>query len=251
MIRTILIVLLIVFDVVISIPIQLIVLLLGFTPAALSANKFAFKLAQMAISVMGFVSGARVEVTGLENIPKDRAVLYAGNHNSYFDIILTIYRLPGLTGYISKKALLKVPLVNVWMIITRCLFLDRDDMKSGVKMIQDAVKNINDGVSMFIFPEGTRNKTGDERNMAPMKDASFKIAEKSLCPVVPVAITGTANVYEAHQPYVRSADVTIDFGVPVYPEELDAKERKHMGSLVQGRILEMIEKRKAEDCNRD
>jgi len=245
MIRLILIAITVIFDVVVSIPIQLLTWLFSFTPIGKYTDRIAFKIAQLAIGFLGFESGARVEVTGIENIPKDRAVLYAGNHNSYFDIILTICRLPGLTGYISKKDLKKVPLVNVWMIITHCLFLDRDDMKSGVKMIQDAVANINNGISMFIFPEGTRNKTGDERNMAQMKDASFKIAEKSLCPVIPVAITGTANLFEAHKPYVRSADVTIDFGEPVYPDQLDVKERKHMGSLVQGKILEMLEKRKS------
>lgn len=244
MIRGILIAATVIIDLVLSIPLIIVVMLLQLTPLREQSRRFTFRVAQKAIAFLKLECGARMKVTGLDRIPKDTAVLYVGNHNSYFDIILTYYLLPDMTGYISKKDLMYVPLLNLWMKMTHCLFLDRKDVKAGLRMINEAIENIRLGSSMFIFPEGTRNKTGDERNLAPMKDGSFKIAERTLCPIVPVAITGTAKLFEEHMPFVKAGDVTVEFGEPIYPEKFDPKERKHMGGIVSDRILEMIKKEK-------
>ena len=71
------------------------------------------------------ISGAEVTVLGEENVPKDEAVLYVGNHQSYFDIVLTYARVPRRTGYMSKKELRYVPVIAQWMKYLHCLFLDR------------------------------------------------------------------------------------------------------------------------------
>ena len=72
-------------------------------------------------------------VIGEENVPKDQAVLYIGNHRSYFDIIITYARCPRLTGYIAKKDMEKVPLLRTWMRRLHCLFIDRENVKRSVK----------------------------------------------------------------------------------------------------------------------
>mgnify|MGYP002712102285 CR=1 FL=1 len=82
-----------------------------------------------------FVSGTKVKAEGLENIPKDRAVLYVGNHRSYFDIITSYRLLPGITGYVAKKEMAKIPLLRLWMRYIHCLFLDRSNVKEGLKTI--------------------------------------------------------------------------------------------------------------------
>ena len=69
--------------------------------------------------------GVTYEVQGLENIPADRAVLYVGNHRSYFDILVGYVTVPGLTGFVAKKEMLKIPLLRDWMHRVNCLFLDR------------------------------------------------------------------------------------------------------------------------------
>ena len=75
------------------------------------------------------VSGVQVTVEGRENIPRDKAVLYVGNHRSYFDIVLTYARCPGRTGYIATKEMEKIPLLSQWMKFLYCLFLARKDIK--------------------------------------------------------------------------------------------------------------------------
>ena len=69
----------------------------------------------------------------------------------------------------------------------------------------------------------------------------MKIAEKSGCPVIPVAITGTRDIWENHLPFIRPSEITIEFGEPIYIKELPLADRKHLGALAQNRILEMLE----------
>ena len=97
-------------------------------------------------------------VIGEENVPKDEPVLYIGNHRSYFDIVMTYIRVPRPTGYIAKIEMLKIPLLSHWMKYLHCLFLDRNDIKQGMKIILTAIDKVKSGISICVFPEGTRNK---------------------------------------------------------------------------------------------
>lgn len=101
---------------------------------------------------------------GLENIPTDRAVLYVGNHRSYFDIVMGYMTVPRLTGFIAKKEMIKIPLLNRWMDRMNCLFLDRSNIKEGLKTILAGIEKIKGGISMWIFPEGTRNPGENPEN---------------------------------------------------------------------------------------
>lgn len=139
---------------------------------------------QWIFGVLLFVSGTKVKAEGLENIPKDRAVLYVGNHRSYFDIITSYRLLPGITGYVAKKEMAKVPLLRLWMRYIHCLFLDRSNVKEGLKTILAGVDELKNGHSIWIFPEGTRNR-GEEGSMLEFKEGSLKMADKAGCPVVP------------------------------------------------------------------
>ena len=123
------------------------------------------------------IAGVETTVIGLENVP-DEPVLFIGNHRSYFDILLTYSRCKRLTGYVAKKEMEKIPLLSTWMKYLYCLFLDRHDPKQGMKTILTAIDYIKRGISICIFPEGTRN-SGEELSLLPFKEGSFKIAEKT------------------------------------------------------------------------
>ena len=188
------------------------------------------------------VSGVKVTVRGLENIPKDSAVLYVGNHRSYFDILVGYTTVPGLMGFVAKKEMLRYPLLSDWMVNVNCLFLDRDDIKAGLKMILDGIEKVKNGVSVWIFPEGTRNRHDDILELLPFKEGSLKIAEKSGCPVVPVAMFGTADVFEKHIPFIRPAHVIVEYGKPFYIKELEPENRKKAGAYTRDVIIGMLEK---------
>ena len=86
----------------------------------------------------------------------------------------------------------------------------------------------------------------DPAELLSFKEGSLKIAEKSGCPVVPVAITGTAEILEKHFPFIRPSHVTIEFGEPFYIKELPAEDRKRAGAYSEARIREMLVKEQEE-----
>ncbi len=190
------------------------------------------------------LSGVKVVVKGEENIPKNTAVLYVGNHRSYYDIILTYVRVPRPTGYVAKIEMLKIPLLSIWMKNLHCLFLDRKDIKQGLKTILAGVDLVKNGISVCIFPEGTRNKTKD--TFLPFHDGSFKIAEKGGVPVIPMSIVNSSAVFEDHMPKIRRSTVVIEYGKPIDIKSLDKDTRKNIGNYVSGIIGEAYFRNKAE-----
>ena len=239
MIRFLLIVLFLVIFLVLSIPVFLIEWIVGkFSPKARDIS--SLRIVQAGFKIVIWMSGIKLTVKGEENVPKDTAVLYIGNHRSYFDIVLTYARCPGLTGYVAKKEMLKIPLLSRWMKFLHCQFLDRSDIREGLKTILAAAEEIKNGVSIMIFPEGTRSTNESELDMLPFHEGSFKIATKTGCPIIPVAISGSSAAFEDHIPRVFPAHVTIEYGKPVYPKDLSREEQKFLGRRVQGTIAEML-----------
>ena len=192
-----------------------------------------------AFHVILFLSGVKRTVLGLENVPKNEAVLYISNHRSYFDVPIAYVSLPTLTGFMAKKEISKIPFLRTWMHFLQCLFLDREDIKQGLKTVLKGIEQVKAGYSVFISPEGTRNHG---KEMLPFKECSFKIAEKTGCAIVPVALSNTDEIFENHFPKIKATHVVIEFGKPIYPDQLDKEQRKFLGNHVQSIIRDMLEK---------
>lgn len=196
------------------------------------------RMVQWAFKLMLWITGADISYIGRENVPKDRAVLYVGNHNSYFDILLTYSQCPGLTGYVAKSEMLRYPLLRDWMKRLYCVFLDRSDLRVGMQMILTCIDYIKNGISICIFPEGTRSKDGQ---MQPFHEGSLKMAAKTGCPIIPMAISNSAQIFENHMPFVRPCKVIVEYGAPVYPKELSKEDQKFLGAYTQKKIQEMLD----------
>lgn len=203
-------------------------------------NKSSMKIIQGVFRIICFIAGVKIQVSGAEKIPTSQAVLYIGNHRGIFDILVTYPFLPGITGYVAKKKLKKIPILYHWMCLIKCLFLDREDPRQGLKTILQGIDYIKSGVSIFIFPEGTRGKT--DRQMLPFKDGSFKLATKSLCPIVPVAIQNTSKVFEDQFPKMRKTNVSVCFCDPIYTDALSKEEIKKLPEITQDIIQKAISK---------
>lgn len=188
------------------------------------------------------ISGVQIEVIGKEKIPTGQSVLYVGNHRSFFDILIGYVTVPDLTGFVAKKEMEKLPLLSQWMTLVHCLFLDRENMREGLKTILTGIDKVKQGVSIWIFPEGTRNRNESILDLMPFKEGSLKIAEKSGCPVIPVAITGSAKIFENQFPRIKPAKVMIEFGSPVILKELLPEQKKFSGSYTRDLIIEMLKK---------
>ena len=222
---------------VLSIPLFLLFKLIGVFNRHLCAS-LSQKVVNFGFRCVLFCAGTKIRCIGTENVPADRAVLYTANHRSYADIPIGYLTVPTVTGFIAKKQIKKVPSLSWWMTNMNCLFLDRHDIRQGMKTILAAIDNINAGFSMFVMPEGTRNH---EAEMLPFKEGTLKIALKSGCPIIPVAITNSDAVYELHKPWVRRANVIIHYGKPIFVENLTPEEAKTIGAHVRDIIAGMLE----------
>lgn len=182
------------------------------------------------------IAGCDVTVLGKENIPTDTPVLFVGNHRSYFDILVYHESIGTPVGFIAKVEMRKIPLLPLYMDDIGCLFLDRDDIRQGVEIIKQGTEFMKMGHSMILFPEGTRNQ---QDTLLPFKEGGYKMAEKSKCPIVPVAISGSDLLLEsAPKKRIRSNRVIIEFGKAFYPADMAPKDRKQkyaeLPSIIQG-----------------
>lgn len=236
MIRLILVALTLLLYLILGIPVLLIEWVIGrWNPRLRDIS--CLRMVQAAFKLILWFTGTDITYIGRENIPKDQAVLYVGNHNSYFDILLTYSQCPDLTGYVAKSEMLRYPLLRDWMKRLYCLFLDRTDMRAGLQTILTGIDYIKQGISVCIFPEGTRSRDGQ---MQPFKEGSMKMAQKTGCPIIPMAITNSAEIFENHLPRVKPCRVIVEYGAPIYPKELSREEQKFLGSYTQKKIQAML-----------
>lgn len=164
-----------------------------------------------AVALM-FLTGARFKITGLEHIDPKRNYLFVANHKSLLDspVLMILSRQP--LSFISKKEMLKAPILRGWMKLLYCLFLDRDNNREGLKTILQGIENMKLGDNLAIFPQGTRSKGED---FLPFKAGSFKLASKSNSPILPIAIYGTDNILENNTLNVKANNVHIHIFEPI------------------------------------
>ena len=223
MIRFILCVIVVVGFLILSIPILLVEWIIGkFNPMAKEIS--SLRIVQAVFRFILWVAGVKLTVIGEETYP----------------------RCPIRTGYIAKKEMEKVPLLSTWMKRLHCLFLDRKDIKQGLKTILAAIEKVKSGISICIFPEGTRSKNEDELDMLPFHEGSFKIATKTNCPIIPMSISGSADIWESHFPRIKKTHVILEYGKPIYVDQLEKEDKKHLGAYTQNIIHEMLVKNRAQ-----
>ena len=234
MIRIILVALFVILFLVLSIPLLIAEWIIGKNNIDLK-NRSSLAIVNWAFRVCLFLTGAEIIVKGEENVPRDVPVLYIGNHRSYFDILITYVRVPRPTGYIAKREMLRWPLLVNWMRNLHCLFLDRNDLKQGLKTILTAIDKVKSGISICIFPEGTRNKVN--HTFMEFHEGSFKIAAKTGCPIIPMTLYNSADIFEDHLPKIKKTRVILEYGKPVYMKDLSKEEQKRIGAYTQ-KIIE-------------
>ena len=155
------------------------------------------------------MAGTKLVVDGEENIPDDTAVLYVGNHSSYYDILCSYVATGRGMGFFAKKEMEKIPCLAHWMRFINCLFLDRKNIKAGLATMNEGTQLLKDGFSIAIFPEGTRNQDEDPHEF---KEGSLRPALKAKVPVIPMAISGTADILENNKRFqVKPTTVHITF----------------------------------------
>ncbi len=191
------------------------------------ADKYAYeKVRAMAKHILK-KSKTKEEVIGLENIPEGTCI-FISNHQAIFDGILILSNIDKLTGFIAKKEIQKLPLVRSWLSSIHTVFIDRSDVREGLKAINSGVENLKMGYSMVIFPEGTRSLKSE---IGEFKKGSMKLALKSKVPIVPITVDGTYKILEVGNK-VRGNTVRMVVHKPIYLENLSEEEKKNLSYTI-------------------
>ena len=193
---------------------------------------------QWARFVFSKVTKSTVEVVGEEKIPKDRAVVFIGNHQGNMDIPLLFGFINKPMTFVAKAELGKIPLLADWMRLLQCTFIERKSPRKSIQAIHDAAEGVKKGYSQVIFPEGTRSKGGPHHEF---KAGSFKLAFMSGAPIVPVTIDGTWRIYEGQKKVKTGQHVKLIIHDPIETAGLSKEE--------QSKIPEMVEKIVCEPLN--
>lgn len=208
-------------------------------------DEFCLGFVKLAMRSFRFFSGAKVKYIGLENLPeKGEAVVYIGNHRGFFDIVALYPVVPDLTGFVAKEEMRKWPLIGWWMSSVYCLFLNRKNKREGLKTIMEGITNVKNGVSMVIYPEGTRSKT--EGHLGAFHAGSFKLATKPKAKIIPVISNDSGAILDDHFPWIRRATMCMEIGKPIPTDGLSEEELQELPDKVRGIIYErLIENGKA------
>ena len=165
-----------------------------------------------------FFAGVKYKVYNKENIPKHNNICIVSNHQSYFDIPIILGNIPKVIGFISKKELAKIPLLNLWMYVIRCPFIDRNDREKSMKKIEKRLAKTAKGQPMLIFPEGKRSK---QQEMASFKKGGLNIIIDSDATILPITLWNTHKIYEASENQISSTIAKLVVHKPFKPSELN------------------------------
>lgn len=170
-------------------------------------------------------SGCPVEVIGKEHL-LDEPVLFVANHASMIDPYFLSAAINYPTGAViaGDEGYEKIPIISSWLQATGSIYVDRENPRRALEGIHQGIKNIQEGWSLILFPEGEITRYVDPTaKVAPFQTGGLKIAIKAKVPIVPIAISGTHRVYKRRSIIgpLRKNPVKITI-LPPYTKHLDA-----------------------------
>ncbi|HEY9712487.1 MAG TPA: lysophospholipid acyltransferase family protein [Chroococcales cyanobacterium] len=179
---------------------------------------------------------------GVENIEPGKTYVLIANHNSIADI-LACYGLHRQFKWVSKVEISKVPLIGWNMYLNQYVLLKRGDMKSIKEMMTECKEWLNKGVSVMLFPEGTRSENGQ---IQTFRDGAFRMAVDCNVPVVPIVIEGTDQILKKGAKYLNfHQNINIKVLPPIDPAQFDGssgKMRSYVHKVMVDTLFEMHEK---------
>ncbi|MGQ9500230.1 MAG: lysophospholipid acyltransferase family protein [Dissulfurimicrobium sp.] len=184
---------------------------LSFLPGS---RDYAHRIGIIWSRILFWAAGAKLFVTGRENIPSDRPVVFASNHASQFDIPILYLALGVQFRFLVKKELFHIPLLGTAMKRAGYIPIDRSGGRAAILSLKKAAQRIKEGTSIVVFPEGTRSVDG---RLQPFKSGGMQLAIHAGCPIVPVAISGSHELLPKGSLSLRPGPIHVAIGRPIDP----------------------------------
>lgn len=186
----------------------------------------------------GLLAGGfmRVEVTGLDNLDRDRPHFFAANHQSIVDVVGLFYALPVPLLFMLKKELLSVPFLGWYVSAMGMITLERHKRRSALENLSQCHRHLTEGKSIITFPEGTRSLDG---TVGPFKPGTFIPAIDDQIPIVPIALEGPGKILPPGGFRVRPGTIRIAIGPPIPTTGLALPDRRDLARRVRDRVVDL------------
>jgi 1-acyl-sn-glycerol-3-phosphate acyltransferase len=189
----------------------------------------------------------KVRVEGMEHLNGKGPYLFMSNHQGFYDIFALLGHLPYQFKWLAKKELFSVPFLGWTMAAVGYISIDRGGTRNTVEAMNEAAQKIRDGMSVVIFPEGSRSPDG---SIQPFKKGGFTLAIKSKVPIVPIAISGSRDIMPKDKLTATPGEIRILVGHPIETANCSLKDRESLMKNVRETIsknFKLIAQRQGEE----
>lgn len=186
-----------------------------------------------------FASRIKVTVNGLANIDPTQSYVYMSNHQSNFDIPVLLACLPVQFRWLAKAELFKIPIFGRAMRGAGYVKIDRFNQQSAFESINEAAAKMKDGVSVMIFPEGTRSRDGKIRSF---KKGGFVMAVDAGVPIAPIVLKGTRAIMEKSSLRINTGEVSLNIETPIATADYTRENKDDLIESVRAVIRAGFEK---------
>jgi 1-acyl-sn-glycerol-3-phosphate acyltransferase len=183
-----------------------------------------FKLAKYFSGGILWISGIKLEVSGLDNFSPESTYIFVSNHSSQYDIVTLQKIIPNRMAIIFKKELAKIPFFGWQLSLGPYIMIDRENIESALKSIEEAkVKMEKQNISVVVFAEGTRSKTGEVQQF---KRGAFRIATQVGYPIIPVSIYGSNKILPKGTFKLKPGSIKVHFDKPITSECVTTRQNE-------------------------
>lgn len=193
---------------------------------------FLYDLGMLGARTAVRLAGIGIQIEGRDQLDPAQAYIFMANHVSNVDPPVLIPSLPKRTSVLVKKELFRIPVLGRAMRLASFVPVDRSNRDAAITSMHEAAEVVRSGISMTIFPEGTRSSDGQ---LLPFKKGPFYLAIESGAAIVPITILGTRETMPKGNLLIRAGTARLVFHAPINPAEFG--ERDDLMEAVRRRIL--------------
>jgi 1-acyl-sn-glycerol-3-phosphate acyltransferase len=183
------------------------------------------------------ITGTRVRMQGLENFDPQKSYILVSNHQSTFDILALLGYLPIQFRWTAKTELFRIPFMGWAMSRIGYIPIERCSPKKAYRSMLRAAEVVRKGMSVIIFPEGTRSPDG---NLQPFKKGVFLIALKSQAPILPITIQGASRIMRKGDWRTYPGQVRIQIDPPIETAGTPAENEEQLSQRVRSTLVKNL-----------
>ncbi|MCW8811096.1 MAG: 1-acyl-sn-glycerol-3-phosphate acyltransferase [Ignavibacteriaceae bacterium] len=183
-----------------------------------------FKISKIFSGGVLLISGIKLDITGLENIDKSKTYVFVSNHSSQYDIVVLQKTIPNRMAMIFKKELAKIPFFGWQLAMGPYVMIDRGNYEKAMRSIEEAKEKMKKkSISIVVFAEGTRSKTGD---IQPFKRGAFRLATQVGYPIIPTTVIGSNKIMPKGTYKLRRGTIKVHFDKPIQSEGIKTRQEE-------------------------